>query len=155
LRRFRGPSCEIASDLCPKPFSHDWHVQPNFQRPNRLPPERREFSPEGSTQVRLHPSSKPYNHTLPRKTLSTHAPHRISTCFPHKKAGRAQRPLSESQARNGMVFRFEKHQIPAQPKAEDRKLRKELTLEVLALKVPFRNLLVFPNQAPWPGRLRD
>jgi hypothetical protein len=23
------------------------------------------------------------------------------------------------------------------------------------LKVPFRNLLVFPNQAPWPGRLRD
>jgi hypothetical protein len=23
------------------------------------------------------------------------------------------------------------------------------------LKEPFRNLLVFPNQAPWPGRLRD
>ena len=28
-------------------------------------------------------------------------------------------------------------------------------LEVLALKVPFRNLLLFPNQAPWPGRLRE
>ena len=23
------------------------------------------------------------------------------------------------------------------------------------MKVPFRNLLVFPNQAPWPGRFRD
>jgi hypothetical protein len=42
----------------------------------------------------------------------------------------------------------------AHAEAEDRKLRKELALEVLALKVPFRNLLVFPNQVPWPGRLR-
>ena len=28
--------------------SHDWHVQPSCQRPNRFPPERRVFSPEGS-----------------------------------------------------------------------------------------------------------
>jgi len=35
------------------------------------------------------------------------------------------------------------------------KIEKRSFLEVLALKVPFRNLLVFPNQAPWPGRLRD
>src|SRR5258708_38463020 len=40
-----GLSCEIVSDLCPNPFSHDWHVQPSCQRPNRIPPERREFSP--------------------------------------------------------------------------------------------------------------
>jgi hypothetical protein len=40
-----GLSCEIVSDLCPNPFSHDWHVQPSCQRPNRLPPERRAFSP--------------------------------------------------------------------------------------------------------------
>src|ERR1700688_540309 len=39
-----GLSCEIVSDLCPNPFSHDWHVQPSCQRPNRLPPERRAFS---------------------------------------------------------------------------------------------------------------
>jgi hypothetical protein len=38
-----GLSCEIVSDLCPNPFSHDWHVQPSCQRPNRLPPERRAF----------------------------------------------------------------------------------------------------------------
>jgi hypothetical protein len=41
----------------------------------------------------------------------------------------------------------------AQPDTEDKKLRKELTLEVLALKVPFGNA-VFPNEIPWPGRLR-
>src|SRR5258708_36504567 len=47
LRRERevhgGLSCEIVSELCPNPFSHDWHVQPSCQRPNRLPPERRGF----------------------------------------------------------------------------------------------------------------
>ena len=41
----------------------------------------------------------------------------------------------------------------AHAEAEDRKLRKELALEVLALKVPFRNLQVFLNQVPWPGQL--
>jgi hypothetical protein len=41
---YGGLSCEIVSDLCPNPFSHDWHVQPSCQRPNRLPPERRAFS---------------------------------------------------------------------------------------------------------------
>jgi len=31
--------------LMPEPISHDWHVQPSCQRPNRGPPRRREFSP--------------------------------------------------------------------------------------------------------------
>ena len=31
--------------LMPETVSHDWHVQPSCQRPNRGPPERREFSP--------------------------------------------------------------------------------------------------------------
>jgi hypothetical protein len=31
--------------LLPEFVSHDWHVQPSCQRPNRGPPERREFSP--------------------------------------------------------------------------------------------------------------
>ena len=83
-QRFNGLSCEIVSDLCPNPFSHDWHVQPNCQRPNRTPPERRAFSPAGDTQVRLRPSSKPYKHTVLRQTLSTQASHNISTGFPHR-----------------------------------------------------------------------
>ncbi len=49
-------------------ISHDWHVQPSCQRPNRGPPERREFSPGGDTQVRLRLSSKPYKHTVRRKS---------------------------------------------------------------------------------------
>src|SRR5580704_8110179 len=54
-----GLSCEIVSDLCPNPFSHDWHVQPSCQRPNRIPPKRREFSPEqGHTNV---PTACPRN----------------------------------------------------------------------------------------------
>ena len=36
----------------PELFSHDWHVQPNCQRPNRLPPERRAFSPGKSLGMR-------------------------------------------------------------------------------------------------------
>jgi hypothetical protein len=31
--------------LMPESVSHDWHVQPSCQRPNRGPPERCEFSP--------------------------------------------------------------------------------------------------------------
>jgi hypothetical protein len=59
-------------------------------------------------------------------------------------------------ARNDIAFRLgsQRTNFLAHAEAEDRKLRKELALEVLALKVPFRNLLVFPNQVPWPGRLR-
>jgi len=32
--------------LMPEFVSHDWHVQPDCQRPNRDPPERRAFSPD-------------------------------------------------------------------------------------------------------------
>jgi len=46
-------------------------------------------------------------------------------------------------------------------RTEDRKLRKDPFLEVLALKVPFGALCWkllcfsrFPNEVPWPGRLR-
>src|SRR5580692_8174454 len=78
-----GLSCEIVSDLCPNPLSHDWHVQPSCQRPNRIPPERREFSPGELARMRIRLSSKPYNHTVRRKNLSTTASHSISTRFPH------------------------------------------------------------------------
>ena len=33
--------------LMPESVSHDWHVQPSCQRPNRGPPRRCEFSPGG------------------------------------------------------------------------------------------------------------
>ncbi len=39
----------------PSLSSHDWHVQPSCQRPNRLPPERRAFSPDRLT-TRVNPA---------------------------------------------------------------------------------------------------
>ena len=41
--------------LMPESVSHDWHVQPSCQRPNRGPPERREFSP-GELAARANPT---------------------------------------------------------------------------------------------------
>ena len=41
--------------LMPESVSHDWHVQPSCQRPNRDPPERREFSP-GNFAARAKPT---------------------------------------------------------------------------------------------------
>jgi hypothetical protein len=56
----------------PESSSHDWHVQPSCQRPNRLPPERRAFSPGGfrnererSHLQRIRLSSKPVQVTSP------------------------------------------------------------------------------------------
>jgi hypothetical protein len=70
--------------LLPESLSHDWHVQPSCQRPNRIPPKRREFSPGELARVQIRLSSKPYKHTVRRKTLSIDALHRISRCFPHR-----------------------------------------------------------------------
>src|SRR5258708_17147922 len=41
--------------LMPESVSHDWHVQPSCQRPNRGPPRRREFSP-GDLATRAKPT---------------------------------------------------------------------------------------------------
>jgi hypothetical protein len=49
--------------LMPESVSHDWHVQPSCQRPNRGPPERREFSPGDLAVRRNRLSSKLYKHT--------------------------------------------------------------------------------------------
>jgi hypothetical protein len=40
------------------------------------------------------------------------------------------------------------------PITEDKKLRKDLTLEVPCFEGTLRKLCCFPNEVPWPGRLR-
>jgi hypothetical protein len=60
--------------LMPESVSHDWHVQPSCQRPNRGPPKRCEFSPGEPAQVRIRLSSKPYKHTARRKSRQTTHP---------------------------------------------------------------------------------
>jgi hypothetical protein len=113
-------------------------------------------------------SSKPYKHTAPRKVASTLTSHRISTGFPHWESEEPQGlkpgPLWEGfrgttkvvpfpvllrvrdgafTARNGMAFRLAEHACSTHDfyAREDRrqKIEKRSYLEVLALKVPFRN----------------
>ena len=70
--------------LMPEPISHDWHVQPSCQRPNRGPPERCEFSPGGSHFMwanllgkpteRIRLSSKLDKHTVRRKSRQSTLP---------------------------------------------------------------------------------
>ncbi len=67
--------------LMPEFVSHDWHVQPSCQRPNRGPPKRCEFSPGECVRAeheRIRLSSKLYKHTVLCKILSIGASHRIS-----------------------------------------------------------------------------
>ena len=60
-------------ELILESVSHDWHVQPSCQRPNRGPPKRREFSPGGVARMRNRLSSKLYKHTCGVKSCqSTH-----------------------------------------------------------------------------------
>jgi len=42
----------------------------------------------------------------------------------------------------------------AQPDTEDKKLRKDLTLEVPCFEGTLRTLCCDPNEVPWPGQLR-
>jgi len=60
--------------LMPESISHDWHVQPSCQRPNRGPPRRREFSPGENARKRFRLSSKLYNHTVRRKSRQSSLP---------------------------------------------------------------------------------
>jgi hypothetical protein len=94
-----GLSCEIVSDLCPNPFSHDWHVQPSCQRPNRLPPERRAFSSRRTRcKQRIRLSSKPFKHIVRAKPCQRSHP----TVFPRVfHIGNAQdAPSGSSKAQN-------------------------------------------------------
>jgi len=77
--------------LMPESISHDWHVQPSCQRPNRGPPRRREFSPGENARKRFRLSSKLYNHTVRRKSRQSSLPtefQMISTLGIFCRAGR-------------------------------------------------------------------
>src|SRR5579862_6753504 len=68
-----GLSCEIVQTYA-RMISHDWHVQPSCQRPNRGPPGRGEFSPGENARMRIRLSSKLYNHTLRGKSRQSPLP---------------------------------------------------------------------------------
>src|SRR5580704_8916654 len=61
-------------ELILESVSHDWHVQPSCQRPNRGPPKRREFSPGGVAARANRLSSKPCKHTLRYRSRQSSLP---------------------------------------------------------------------------------
>jgi hypothetical protein len=148
-------------------ISHDWHVQPSCQRPNRDPPRRHEFSP-GETLLEHSDCPRnfttiqcglyPVNHHFPqnfqmistsgiredgRAAIDQQVPHRACSPIRNDNAfgGRSlQRATVWSSARNWRHFRRTHF---ATARTEDKKLRKDLYyLEVLALKVPFGSVLL-------------
>jgi hypothetical protein len=133
--------------------------------------------------VRIRLSSKPFKHTARNKPTSTQALHRISTRFPQRKNSRTADGRTETgfkasglqsealnpcasitsglnTARNGTLFRFAELDFRSMgpfsghARAEDKKLIKELTLEVLALKVPFGSLLGVSESSPVAGAIQ-
>ena len=136
--------------LMPESTSHDWHVQPSCQRPNRDPPERREFSPGESARKQIRLSSKLVNHTVRRKSRQSTLPTEFPDDFHNENSGAGELPAKPRSrfltglsarlgmtrllgaalaARNSMVFRsggnanFGVHF--RQPDTEDKKLRKD------------------------------
>ena len=140
--------------LMPESVSHDWHVQPSCQRPNRGPPKRCEFSPGECARMRIRLSSKPYKHTCGVKSCQSSLPtgfpddfHIGKSCFGMRRAGElpAKRkvpplyPLGMtrllvgrsriratvwSSVRTNATFGA----LFGQPDTEDKKLRKDLLL---------------------------
>ena len=112
------------------------------------PPERREFSPPVDTQRHLRPSSKPYKHTVQRK------PRQLAdrTEFPRDFHIGTGELISASGSRfwafGALVWTAQQYGPPLRRPFSDhfqaargRKTEnwiKNLLLEVLALKVPFR-----------------
>jgi hypothetical protein len=129
-RDLGGLSCEIVSDLCPNPLSHDWHVQPSCQRPNRLPPERRAFSPGEPAQVRIRLSSKPYNNIGRAKPCQSAHPTAFPRVFHMRKVFRmggrgAQKARNSTQRYRLPLWTSKTPIFRRTPKRKTEKLRKD------------------------------
>jgi hypothetical protein len=84
--------------LMPEFISHDWHVQPSCQRPNRTPPERR-ASGTDRTRTSANPTVLETLQTYPAaKKPSTPASHRISTSFPQWEIRRREPQKTDEQS---------------------------------------------------------
>ena len=87
--------------LMPESVSHDWHVQPSCQRPNRGPPERREFSPGESARKQIRLSSKLVNHTVRRKSRQSTLPTEFPDDFHIGKACKAGQESCQRKSKAG------------------------------------------------------
>jgi len=141
---------------------HPTKPKPGLSGTPHSPPERREFSPAGDTQVRRRPSSKPYKHTVRRKTLSIAHPTEFPRDFHNGKRGREAasgscRAIVELRSTGQPRAAVPTCAVDAQPRATvwpsasaqafwaarggRQKIEKRTYVwRFLALKVPFRGL---------------
>jgi len=173
--------------LMPESVSHDWHVQPSCQRPNRGPPKRCEFSPgDLAFCERTHKSETdcPRNFTSIRcgcDPVNRRFPQDFQMISTSGKVGAAAGELasknqdsslrSEWQALRGwrlwgaLYAYAQQYGLPVgmktplserilrQPETEDKKLRKD-PFGGPCFEGTLRKLWCFPNEVPWPGRMR-
>ena len=81
--------------LLPESTSHDWHVQPSCQRPNRGPPERCEFSPGENARMRIRLSSKLDKHTVRRISRQSTLPTEFPDDFHNGNSGAGELPAKK------------------------------------------------------------
>ena len=145
-----------SSGLRPEQFSHDWHVQPSCQRPNRSPPERC-----ASVQPGAHKGVS----GCPRNSFKLQVPPSpcqpiVPTGFPpvfHNRGATTEGPnlgtIAELHARSRTAFRVQTHAFSARAKAEAGSLKKDL-VEVRATNAKTLRGTLSPNENPVAGAVQ-
>ena len=121
----------------------------------------------GTHLVRIRPSSKPFKHTVRSIPSQRMHPTEFPLDFHNGNSRMADRRADPEeskprialiQTRSGMGLPpckcWKAQGILGRARAEDKKLKKELTLEVLALKVPFGSLLSVSESSPVAGAIQ-
>ena len=145
-----------SSGLRPEQFSHDWHVQPSCQRPNRSPPERC-----ASVQPEPHQCVS----GCPRNSFKLQVPPSpcqpvVLTGFPpvfHNRGattvGLQWGTVAELHTRSRTLFRVQTHAFSARAKAEAGSLKKDL-VEVRATNAKTLRGTLSPNENPVAGAVQ-
>ncbi len=140
----------------PEPISHDWHVQPSCQRPNRDPPRRCELSPGESARKQIRLSSKLDKHTGRRISCQTTQLTGFPDDFHIGKTWSGTGELDGAARKQHATVRpsgRERTPLSAHADSEDKKLRKD-PFGGPCFEGTLRKRCCFPNEVPWPGQLR-
>jgi hypothetical protein len=131
--------------------SHDWHVQPYCQRPNRFPPEGCAFSPEQThtnANLSVLETFKTYRVQLASvNPLNSHDFHVIST----RGAATRRELIQHSRTRLPLIRPYT---FRRRPKRKISNLRKDHLEVVATYAKPFEEPC--PRiQTPWPGSIAE
>ena len=145
-----------SSGLRPEQFSHDWHVQPSCQRPNRSPPERcASVQPEPHQCVSGCPRNS-FKLQVPPSNCQPVVPTGFPPVFHNRGSYYGRLPLgtiAELHTRSRTAFRAQTHAFSARAKAEAGSLKKDL-VEVRATNAKTLRGTLSPNENPVAGAVQ-